>query len=224
MINMDMIGRIRGGKVYIGGAGTGSTLRPMLERITPKYGLNMDYSETSGYGASDHASFTTKEVPVLFFFSGLHSDYHKASDTWDKIDAPDATKLLQLVAEVTDQLREESGRPQYVRVAPAGHGEGAEGSSIAGGVGGYGPYFGSVPDFGEGIKGVKFSDVTPGSPAAQAGLKADDIMVEFDGKPMENLYDFTYALRAKKPGDAVKVKVQRGGTPLEVTVTLTQRK
>jgi len=223
MINMDMIGRIRGSKVYIGGAGTGSTLRPMLERITPKYGLNMDYSETSGYGASDHASFTTKEVPVLFFFSGLHSDYHKASDTWDKIDAPDATKLLQLVAEVTDTLREESGRPQYVRVAPAGHGDGAVGSSSVGGVGGYGPYFGSVPDFGEGINGVKFSDVTPGSPAAQAGLKADDIMTEFDGKPMQNLYDFTYALRAKKPGDVVKVKVQRGGKPLEVTVTLTKR-
>jgi S1-C subfamily serine protease len=93
-----------------------------------------------------------------------------------------------------------------------------------GGVGGYGPYFGSVPDFGEGTNGVKFSDVTPGSPAAQAGLKADDIMVEFDGKPIQNLYDFTYALRTKKPGDLVKVKVQRSGKPLEVTVTLTQRK
>src|SRR5579885_3748257 len=155
MINMDMIGRIRNEKVYIGGAGTGTTLRAMLEGLPEKYGLNLDFSDSSGYGASDHFSFTTKEVPVLFFFSGLHSDYHKPSDTRDKIDAPDAAKLLDFVAEVTDRLREESGRPQFVRVAPpVGHGEGAVGSSQAG-VSGYGPYFGSVPDFGEGIQGVK---------------------------------------------------------------------
>ena len=224
MINMDMIGRIRNEKVYIGGAGTGSTLRPMLDSVKAKYGLNLDYSDTSGYGSSDHTSFTTKEVPVLFFFSGLHSDYHKPSDTWDKIDAPDAAKLLQLVADVTDHLREDPVRPQFVRIAPSsGHGEGPVGSSAAN-VSGYGPYFGSVPDFGEGITGVKFSDVTPNSPAAKAGLKADDVMVEFDGKPIQNLYDFTYALRAKMPGDVVKVKVLRAGKPLEVPVTLTQRR
>ena len=71
---------------------------------------------------------------------------------------------------------------------------------------------------------MKFSDVTPGSPAAKAGLKADDVMVEFDGKPIQNLYDFTYALRAKMPGDVVRVKVLRAGKPLEVPVTLTQRR
>jgi putative serine protease PepD len=81
-----------------------------------------------------------------------------------------------------------------------------------------------VPDFGEGVNGVKFSDVTPGSPAAKAGLKADDVMVEFDGKPIQNLYDFTYALRGKAPGDTVKVKVMRAGAPLEVSVTLSQRR
>jgi len=223
MINMDMIGRVRNARVYIGGAGTGSTLRALLDRVTPKYGLHLDYSDTSGYGASDHASFNAKDVPVLFFFSGLHGDYHKASDTWDKIDAPDAAKLLELVADVTDNLRDASDRPQFVRVAPPSHGDGAVGSSAAG-ASGYGPYFGSVPDFGEGVNGVKFSDVTPGSPAASAGLRRDDVMVEFDGKPIQNLYDFTYALRAKKPGDAVRVKVLRGRTPVEVTVTLTQRR
>jgi len=167
-------------------------------------------------------------VPALFFFSGLHGDYHKPSDTWDKIDAPEASKLLQLVADVTDHLREDPVRPQFVRVAPVApgaHGDGvAIGSSAANNASGYGPYFGSVPDFGEGVTGVKFSDVTPGSPAAKAGLKADDVMVEFDGKPIQNLYDFTYALRAKMPGDVVRVKVLRAGKPLEVPVTLTQRR
>ncbi|MBZ5576755.1 MAG: M28 family peptidase [Acidobacteriia bacterium] len=223
MINLDMIGRVRNDKVYVGGVGTGSTLRALLDQVTPKYGLHLDYSDTSGYGSSDHMSFAIKEVPVLFFFSGLHGDYHKPSDTWDKIDAPEATKLLRLVADVTDTLRDEAGRPQYVRLAPPTHAEGAIGTSAAGSSG-YGPYFGSVPDFGEGVTGVKFSDVTPGSPAATAGLKADDVMVEFDHKPIQNLYDFTYALRAKMPGDAVRVKVMRAGKPLEVTVTLTQRR
>src|SRR5205823_3892916 len=199
MINMDMIGRVREGKVYIGGAGTGTTLRATLDQVVPKYKLKVDFSDTTGYGSSDHTSFTTKQVPVLFFFSGLHSDYHKPSDTWDKIDAPDAARLLQMVAEVSDRLREDDTRPQFVRVKEPG---------VMGGVGsssgsGYGPYFGSIPDFGEGVKGVKFADVREDSPAAKAGFKAGDILVEFDGKPIQNLYDFTYALRAHKPGDEV---------------------
>jgi Zn-dependent M28 family amino/carboxypeptidase len=220
MINMDMIGRVRNDKLYIGGAGTGTTLRALLDRESPKFTLHLDYSDTSGYGSSDHTSFTAKQVPVLFFFSGLHSDYHKPSDTWDKIDAPEAAKVLELVADLTDNLREDAGRPQFVRVAPPA----SAGGPAASGSGGYGPYFGSIPDFGEGVAGVKFSDVTPGSPAATAGLKAGDIMIEFDGKPIQNLYDFTYALQAKKPGDVVKVKALRNGKPVEATVTLTRRR
>jgi len=221
MINMDMIGRMRDGKVFIGGVGTGSTLRKLLEEVTPKYGLRIDYSD-AGYGSSDHTSFTTKQVPVLFFFSGLHADYHKPSDTWDKIDAPDAAKLLQLVAEVSEDLRESSDRPLFVRVKEPEHGEAVAGTSSGGS--GYGPYFGSIPDFGEEVKGVKFADVREDSPAAKAGFKAGDVLVEFDGKPIQNLYDFTYALRAHKPGDEVMVKVLRGGQPVEAKVLLTKRK
>jgi hypothetical protein len=220
MINMDMIGRVRNEKLYIGGVATGTTFRALLDQEAPKFTLHLDYSDTSGYGSSDHAEFTAKGVPVLFFFSGLHGDYHKATDTWDKINAPETAKVLQLVADVTDELREEPGRPQFVRVAPP---PGA-GGPATGGSGGYGPYFGSIPDFGEGVHGVKFSDITPGSPAAIAGLKAGDIMVEFDGKPIQNLYDFTYALQAKKAGDTVKVKALRNGKPIEVSVTLTRRR
>ena len=224
MINMDMIGRVRDGKIYIGGSDTGSTLRPLLDRVIPRYALHVDYSDHSGYGSSDHTSFTIGKVPVLFFFSGLHGDYHKPSDTWDKIDVPDAVKVLQLVAEVSEDLREAPDRPQFVRVAPPSpHGGGDAGPVSSSSGGGYGPNFGSVPDFGEGVKGVKFADVREGTPAAKAGLKAGDILVEFDGKAIENLYDFTYALRAKKPGDEVKVKVLRDGKPLEVSVLLTKR-
>ena len=89
---------------------------------------------------------------------------------------------------------------------------------------GYGAYFGSIPDMGEEVVGVKFADVRDASPAAKAGLKAGDILVEFAGKEIKNLYDFTYALRAHKPGETVKVTVLRGGERLSVNVTLEQRK
>ena len=69
--------------------------------VKPPASLHIDLSEKAGYGSSDHTSFTTKQVPVLFFFSGLHADYHKPSDTADKIDAPDAAKLLDYIADVT---------------------------------------------------------------------------------------------------------------------------
>jgi Zn-dependent M28 family amino/carboxypeptidase len=220
MINLDMIGRMRDNKLYIGGATSGTNLKPMLEKIIPASGLKVDYSGGPSEGSSDHTSFTAHQVPALFFFSGLHSDYHKPGDTWDKIDAPATARLLALVADVAQSLRDTAERPAFVKLAaPTPH----SGTSSAAPTPGYGPYFGSIPDFAEGINGVKFADVREGSPAAKAGLKAGDIMTEFDGKAIQNLYDFTYALRAKKPGDEVKVKVTRDGKTLEVTTVLSRR-
>jgi hypothetical protein len=220
MINMDMIGRIREGKVYVNGTGTGSTLAKLVEDLPAPQGLHFDLSEKLGYGGSDHMSFTLKQVPVLFFFSGLHGDYHKPSDTPDKINGPDAVKLLGYVAQVALKLEEDSGRPKFVRLSePQTSTTGA-----SGGGSGYGPNFGSIPDFDEPPKGVRFADVRDGTPAAAAGLKAGDILIEFDGKEIGNLYDFTYALRAHKPGDLVIVKVLRGKQTIEAKVLLTERR
>ena len=218
MINLDMIGRPRDGKIYIGGLGTGATLKALVEQTATHYKLKPDLSGTSEIGSSDHSSFTSKQVPALFFFSGLHSDYHKPSDTWEKIDAPAAVEVLRMVAEVTQRLIDAPERPQFVRSAaprPVGR---------VGGQGAARPWFGSVPDFGENPQGVKFADVQAGSPAEKAGLKAGDILVEFGGKRVQNLYDFQYALSAHKAGDVVTVKVLREGKTLEVPVTLTPRK
>ena len=223
MINMDMIGRIRDRKVYVGGVGTGSSFATLLQGAGSRHDFQADVTERAGYGSSDHTSFTTKQVPVLFFFSGLHADYHKPSDTWDKIDAHGAVRLLELIADVTDHLTDASPRPQFVRVADA-HAPTADASAHSGKVSGYGPDFGSIPDFTEIPNGVKFADVRPGSPAAKAGLRGGDILTEFDGKPIQNLYDFTYALRAKKPGQEVLVKVLSGTQTIEAKVLLTERR
>jgi len=218
MLNMDMIGRIKDNKVYIGGVGTGSSLQKLLEQAHGDSPLKFELSQ-SGYTSSDHTSFVTKRIPVLFFFSGLHSDYHKPSDTWDKISPDPATQLLNIVARLTVELASDSERPAFITVV-----ENNPHSGVSGGGGGYGPYFGSIPDFGQTENGVKFSDVKPGSPAAKAGLKAGDVLIQFGDKPIKNLYDFTDALRRSKVGDVVPVTVLREGKELKVDVKLEQRK
>ena len=216
MINMDMIGRIRDDKVYIGGVGTGSTFKTVLEQAQKDAPFKIEYS-AGGYSSSDHTSFVAKKIPVLFFFSGLHSDYHKPSDTWDKINASSAARLLDMVDSVAVQLANAQDPPTFQVVAE-------EKPPGGGGGGGYGPYFGSIPDFGQTENGVKFSDVKPNSPAAKAGLKAGDVLVQFGDKPIKNLYDFTDALRRSKVGDVVAVKVLRDGQPVTASVKLEQRK
>jgi Peptidase family M28/PDZ domain/PA domain len=221
MINMDMIGRIKDDKVFIGGLGTGSTFQQILGRAKKDQPQDSRFkieTSASGYSSSDHTSFVSKKIPVLFFFSGLHSDYHKPSDTWDKINAPSAAKLLDLIANVTVQLANANTEdtPKFQTVV--------EQKPAGGGAVGYGPYFGSIPDFGEIPNGVKFADVKPGSPAAKAGLKAGDVLIQFGDKPIKNLYDFTDALRRSKIGEVVEVKVLRDGQPVTASVKLEQRK
>lgn len=219
MINMDMIGRIKDEKVFIGGTGTGAELKELLDEEKPRFPFHFEYS-ASGYSASDHTSFVGKQIPVLFFFSGLHSDYHKPSDTWDKINAPDAAKLLDFIEDVALKVDSEKNRVAFVTVKE----DEPHGQARGGGVSGYGPYFGSIPDFGQEENGVKFSDVRPGSPAAKAGFKSGDILVQFGDKPIHNLYDFTDALRRSKVGDEVEVTVLREGKSVTAQVKLEQRK
>ncbi len=214
MLNLDMVGRLRNGKIYVGGVGTSPAFKQVLEQAN-RMGLQLAYSE-SGYGSSDHTSFYVKNIPVLFFFSGLHSDYHKPSDTADKIQAGEEARVVDLALRAAMTLAALDPRPQFVRVA--------EPPPMGGGGGGYGAYFGSIPDMGEEVKGVKFADVRDGSPAAKAGLKAGDILIEFAGAEIKNLYDFSYALRSQKPGEVVRVVVLRGAERVTADVKLEQRK
>jgi hypothetical protein len=218
MLNMDMIGRIKEDKVYIGGIGTGSTFKSALEQAEGKFPFKVE-SSPGGYSSSDHTSFVTKKIPVLFFFSGLHSDYHRPSDTWEKINSEAAVRLVALVSDVTEQLARSTDRPEFKVVK-----EETPSGTVTSGGGGYGPYFGSIPDFGQIESGVKFSDVKPGSPAEKAGFKPGDILVQFGDKPIKNLYDFTDALRRSKVGDVVEVQVLRDGKPVTAKVTLEQRR
>ncbi|MGE0405515.1 MAG: M28 family peptidase [Candidatus Korobacteraceae bacterium] len=235
MINMDMIGRMRDSKLYVGGVGTAAGFKSEVEKAAAGYHFNIDYS-FRGSSSSDHATFVAKKIPVLFFFSGLHSDYHRPSDTWDKINAASASQVVSLVSDVAMSLVNAESAPTFV-AAPAPtqaasqenpHAEAPDSASADSGAAAagssYGPYFGSVPDFGQEIEGVKFSDVRPDSPAAKAGLKAGDVLIQFGERSIRNLYDFTEALRGSQVGQTVEVKVMREGTPVTASVTLEARR
>lgn len=113
MLNLDMIGRIRDKNVYIGGVDTGTGFKALVEELNRTAEFNLEDSDSGNYGSSDHYSFTPKQIPFLFFFSGLHPDYHTPDDTWDRINAPDAARLLELVGAVIERLLDAPERPQF---------------------------------------------------------------------------------------------------------------
>ena len=220
MLNFDMVGRIKDRKLYVGGTGTAEPLESLVEAAAEAHSLKIETS-LSAYSSSDHTSFAAKKIPVLFFFSGLHSDYHKPSDTADKIDGEATTEVISLAQHIADGL-DARAEPLAFLEDSAESGR-ARPSGDGGGGGGYGPWFGSVPDFGEVPNGVKFADVRPGSPAAKAGLQGGDILTHWNDTPIQNLYDFTYALRESEVGQKVKVRALRDGKEFQADVTLAAR-
>jgi len=217
MFNMDMIGRLASRSLNVMGTGTAPEFPAWIEDANKEIGLSLALSN-GGHEGSDHLSFDGKHIPTLFFFSGLHSDYHRPTDTSDKIDAKGAIRVLSLVANAAGLAANAPTKLVYTEVKE-------ERSQTAGGGGGaYSTYFGSVPDFRDDLTGVLFADVHADSPAGKAGLKAGDLLVEFAGEPIKNLYDFTDALGNKKPGDVVSVVVKRNGQSIKVNVTLEVRK
>jgi hypothetical protein len=140
MINLDMIGRVNGSKLYVGGVGSGSTFEALVKNATSKYDFRVESSFNSS-SSSDHASFLAKNIPSLFFFSGLHSDYHRPGDTWNKIDTAASANVVNVVADVVSGLMNPESRPQFARVKTSARSERSAGRS------GPGPYFGVVPDY-----------------------------------------------------------------------------
>ena len=162
---------------------------------------------------------------VLFFFTGAHADYHKATDTWDKINAEGEARIERMVARVAERLADQSEAVAFTHVlADTSRSQGGEGIGSAGS--GYGPYLGTIPDFGDNpeIKGVLLSGVREGSPAAKAGIQGGDVIVKFGGVGIGNLYDYTYALRDHKPGDIVEIELLRKEQRVTVHATLGKRR
>ena len=228
MLNMDMIGRLEGGTLVVHGVGTAeewtdvllaanqSTARPLSIATTPE-----------GFGPSDHASFYGEGLPVLHFFSNTHVDYHRPSDDWEKIDIEGLGRIVDLVIEVAFDLAGVSGSDERIALTPiepdlaAAHGQDPSASTTGGG---YGPYLGTIPDMVPVDSGLRLTGVREGSPAAIAGIRGGDVVVEFGGNQVGDIYTYTYALQEHEPGDSVEIVVLRDGERLTFTAVLGDRR
>jgi hypothetical protein len=208
MVNLDMVGRLQDNKVIVHGTGTGTGLESLVDRLVKEHGFEVA-KEPGGFGPSDHASFYAKKVPVLHVFTGSHADYHRPTDTADKLDLDGMARLTALVADVVTDLATRAERPAYLEVAAPAFARGGDR-----------PYFGSIPDFGKPGKGYAISGVAKDSPAAKGGLQAGDRIVRVGESAIATLEDFDSALRKHKGGDTVPVVVDRDGAEVRLEVTL----
>lgn len=214
MMNMDMVGRLRDSALTIEGLGTSPVWKAMIEEIATRYPFKLRLGE-GGFGPSDHSSFYGKDIPNLFFFTGIHEDYHKPSDDWDKINYDGEQSITRFIFDIAQKM-DTGERPLFTKVqGGAGQNEGRRGFRVS---------FGIVPDYSEDPAGFRISGTRDGSPAARAGLKAQDVILKFGGRTVKSIYDLTYLLEEHKPGDQVEVVLKRGDEIVTVQVTLEARR
>ncbi len=214
MLNMDMVGRLDGRPLIVYGTGTAEEWTALLDAAGEDVALELTY-QPEGYGPSDHTSFYTRDVPVLHFFSNTHADYHRPSDDWQKIDVEGLEQVSALVARIARDVADRGKRLALVR--GAGQPRAAAASS------GYGAWLGTVPDFAPVEHGVRLGGVTPGSPAALAGLEAGDILIGMADQEIADLQAMTDVLRAHRPGETIDLLVLRDGNEIRTRATLGSR-
>ena len=214
-INFDMVGRLRENRLTLQGVGSSKLWRQLLEKQNLGAGFHLVLQEDP-YLPTDTTSFYVKRVPVLNFFTGAHEDYHRPTDTAEKLNYEGIERIAKYAAQVILEIVSRPERPDLARVERSSQESGSRETLRA--------YLGTIPDYTAEAKGVKISGVRGGSPAEKGGLLGGDILLEFAGQKIANIYDYTYALDAVKLGQPVKVIVQRNGAPVELTVTPEARK
>ncbi|HJT67273.1 MAG TPA: PDZ domain-containing protein, partial [Pyrinomonadaceae bacterium] len=167
-----------------------------------------------GFGPSDHSSFYAKQIPVLFFWTGTHNDYHKPSDTFDKINYDDEARILEMVARIVNHLDAADKRVTYTTAK----------SDPAPRTGGFRVYLGTIPNYADSNDGLLLDGVRDDSPAAKAGLKAGDKVVKIGDHDIRNVYDYTAALGEMKAGEEYVFEVKRGDQKLLLKVVPQARK
>ena len=217
MLNFDMVGRLRDNHLLVYGVTTATELRAIVDSAnTPPPGPFALKAIGDGFGPSDHASFYARNVPVLQFFTDIHEDYHRSTDVASKINVPGEGRVVDYAERIARDIADRPERLTFFR-SPVG-------APTMGSGAGNGAYFGSVPDMGAtDVQGVRLAGVTPGSPAEKAGAKTGDVIVEFGGVPVGDLYQYSDALKAHRPGDVVQIVVLRNGERVTLTATLGTR-
>ncbi len=235
MINLDMVGRLKDGKLNVGGIGTAAEWKSMVvtKNVSENAGLSVVKLNSAagepdrkgsltkfnlslnddGFGPSDHSSFYGKKVPVLFFFTGTHNDYHKPSDTADKINYEGEATIIEYISNILHSIDQNPTRPTYT-VAKSSGMSGRSGFNIS---------LGTVPNYADSTDGLLLDGVRDNSPAAKAGIMPGDRIVKLAGKDIRNVMDYTYVLGEMKAGVEYEVEIMRGGKRLMLTVVPVKR-
>jgi hypothetical protein len=220
MLNMDMVGRLKDGKLTVGGIGTAKEWKAIVEEINSTRNspngkkingpvrFNLQLSE-DGFGPSDHASFYGKQIPVLFFFTGTHVDYHKPSDTAEKINYVGLGDVAGYVLDIFRALDSNVARPTYQTAKSSDQNTGRRGFSVTIGV---------IPGYGDDGTGMMLDGVRENSPAAVAGMKEGDKVVAFAGKEIKNVQDYTAALGGLQADTEYEIVIVRKGERLFLKV------
>ncbi len=204
MLNLDMVGRLKGGRLQVGGTGTSPIFPDLLKPLLRRERIVSYRFNPGGRAPSDNTSFYEKGMPVLFFFTGLHSDYHRPSDDWMRVDRKGVGKIARLAAAVALDLATRDSRPPFTR-------SDASGMST-------GPHLGLSLE--PRRDGVYVNYVEKGSPARRSRFKVGDKIEEFDGQPINSITNFNRMHQNTKPGQKIKITVRRGPRLLELTVKL----
>jgi aminopeptidase YwaD len=215
MLNMDMVGRMHERTLTVQGMGTSPIWPDLVNRANSDSSLDLKFIQ-DGLGPSDQAQFYGKDIPVLFFFTGTHNDYHKPSDDWDRLNYLGQEKVTRLVYRITKELDASVVKPQFVRVQSSMAMGGGETRS-------FNVTLGVIPDYSDESDGMKVGGIRPGGPAEGAGILAGDLIVRMAGKKVMNIYDYMGILGELKPGQTIDVEVIREGKALTLTATMAKR-
>ena len=213
-LNFDMVGRMQDNKLNVQATGTSPAWGRLIEQANVAAGFDLQLQEDP-YQPTDVATFNGAGIPSLSFFTGTHTDYHKPSDTADKIDYEDLDRVVEFAAAIVRRLAA-GDAPQFTKVEQK--------MQPGGGRAGVRVFTGTIPDYAADAKGLLLSGVIGGGPAEQAGLRKGDVIVEIAGQTIANIYDYTYALDVLKIGQPAKVVYLREGKRMETTLVPAARK
>jgi hypothetical protein len=213
MINLDMVGRLNEtNNLQISGVGTATGLKDLIYSKSDTSVIKLTLSN-EGYGPSDHSSFYGKNIPVLFYFTGAHLDYHTPSDTYDKINYKGMVRISDLIFPVARELASSASRLQFKESGPK-----AETGRVSSRKG---VTLGIMPDFAGVVKnGLRADFVTPGKPAALGGMKKGDIITAIENKPVNNIQDYMFRMGQLKHGQTISVEVLRGDQKVVLLIQL----
>lgn len=213
MINFDMVGRLTNQALTVQGIGTSTNWESLTKKHNSDSVFTLKYVK-DGFGPSDHSSFYGANIPVLFFFTGLHDDYHRPSDDAEKINLTGMSSIVSYASRLALEIDTTSARPDYLKT---------QSQEQSGSRQGFRVFVGTIPDYSEGADGMLLAGVRENSPASKSGLLKGDVIIKFGKHDIKNVYDYTYALQDYKPGDVIEVKFIRNKTET-ITAKMTLEK